>query len=273
MSDTSRLEGPQLRPVADVRRFATFRAISALLLREMSSTYGKTPLGYLWAVLEPVGGIALLTLIFSAGFKTPPLGTSFPIFYASGLLLYMMFLDLNTKMMTALTFSRSLLVYPRVTFADAILARFLLSVMTQLLVSYIVLVGVLSLTDHRTAPDLPMIALAFLMTAALGLGVGALNAFLAGVMPAWQRVWAIINRPMIILSGVILLYDNLPSAFQAILWYNPLIHVMGVSRAGFYPYYAADYVSLTYVFGVAMGCFVVGFLLLRRYGRWILQTF
>ena len=91
--------------------------------------------------------------------------------------------------------------------------------------------------------------------------------------PIWQRVWAIMNRPMVLLSGVILLYDNLPSAFQAILWYNPLIHVMGVSRAGFYPYYAADYVSLTYVFGVAMGCFVVGFLLLRRYGRWILQTF
>jgi ABC-type polysaccharide/polyol phosphate export systems, permease component len=59
--------------------FASFRAIMALILREIATTYGRSPGGYVWAVLEPAAGIALLTLIFSAGFRSPPLGTVFSL--------------------------------------------------------------------------------------------------------------------------------------------------------------------------------------------------
>ena len=36
------------------RRFASFRAIGALILREMATSYGRSPGGYIWAILEPV---------------------------------------------------------------------------------------------------------------------------------------------------------------------------------------------------------------------------
>ena len=45
------------------RRFASLRAIAALVLREMSTTNGRSPGGYLWAILEPAAGIALLTIV------------------------------------------------------------------------------------------------------------------------------------------------------------------------------------------------------------------
>ena len=46
------------------RRLASARAIGALILREMSSSYGRSPGAYVWAILEPVAGIALLSLVF-----------------------------------------------------------------------------------------------------------------------------------------------------------------------------------------------------------------
>ena len=70
----------RLRPVNRTMRLATPRTILALILREMSSTHGKSPGGYLWMVLEPALGIALLSAIFSLGFRSPRLGTNFPIF-------------------------------------------------------------------------------------------------------------------------------------------------------------------------------------------------
>ncbi|MEL6475009.1 MAG: sugar ABC transporter permease, partial [Pseudomonadota bacterium] len=33
------------------RRFASLRSIIALMLREMATSYGRSPGGYLWAVL------------------------------------------------------------------------------------------------------------------------------------------------------------------------------------------------------------------------------
>ena len=45
--------------------FPMARTIGALVMREMSSTYGKSTGGYLWVILEPIAGIVLLTVIFS----------------------------------------------------------------------------------------------------------------------------------------------------------------------------------------------------------------
>ena len=62
------------------RKFRTFRAVMALVLREMTTTYGRSAGGYIWAFVQPIAGIALLTFIFTLIARTPPLGTNFPFF-------------------------------------------------------------------------------------------------------------------------------------------------------------------------------------------------
>src|SRR6056297_1461595 len=111
-------------------RFRTPRVIVTLILREMGTAHGRTAAGYMWAILEPVAGIALLTLVFSLALRSPPLGTSFALFYATGMLPFTSYMSTWNKVATAVTFSRQLLVYPRVTFFDAVVARFLLNAVT-----------------------------------------------------------------------------------------------------------------------------------------------
>ena len=47
------------------------RIVMALMLREMATTYGRSAGGYLWAILEPILGIALLSVIFSLALARP----------------------------------------------------------------------------------------------------------------------------------------------------------------------------------------------------------
>ena len=96
----------------------TLRTIGALFIREMSTTHGRNAFGYAWAVLEPVAGIALLSLVFSLAFRSPSLGTNFPLFYASGLLPFMAYMDVSQKVAQSIRFSRQLIFYPGVTFVD-----------------------------------------------------------------------------------------------------------------------------------------------------------
>ncbi len=65
------------------RGFRSLRTVSALVLREMSTTYGRSAIGYLWAFIEPTAGLVLLTLVMSIIVVAPPIGTSFALFYAS----------------------------------------------------------------------------------------------------------------------------------------------------------------------------------------------
>ncbi len=247
------------------------RAVVALILREMNTTYGRSPGGYLWEILQPVAGIAFLTAIFSAGFRSPPLGSNFAIFYATGILPFYFFSSVSGKLAQSLNFSKQLLAYPSITYIDALLARFILNALTQLLVSYIVLAGILALYETRTTLVLDKIALAYAMAAVLSLGVGTVNCFLMSMFPIWQQFWSIITRPIVIVSGVIFLYEGVPEPLRSYMWYNPLIHVTGEMRSAFFVSYDAPYVSPLYVFTLSLILLVFGLLFIRRYHRDILN--
>lgn len=260
-----------LRVVGRHGWIVTPRTIAALVLREMSTTYGRSPGGYVWAVLEPTLGIALLTVIFQIGFRAPALGVSFPLFYATGMLPFLMFSDLANKLAEALRFSRALLEYPRVTFVDALLARLILNAMTQALVAYIIFTCILVLFETRTVLHFPAIFLGFAMAISLGFGVGVMNCYLTTRFSLWQRTWAIATRPLFIISCIFFVFDAIPQPYRDYLWWNPLVHVVGMTRSGFYPYYDANYVSVAYVFGVGLCASAIGLLLLRRFHKDLMQ--
>jgi capsular polysaccharide transport system permease protein len=263
---------PARRPAQRPRRFKTARTVTALVLREMSSTYGRSPGGYIWALLDPIGGIVMLSVVFSFIIRAPALGTNFPLFYATGFLPFLMYSDLGAKLMGAIQYSRPLLAYPGVTWVDAVLGRFILNTLTQVAVFCLVSGGILIL--FRTGAFLDMVAIlnALAMAAALGLGIGTLNCFLGEVFPVWRTIWSILNRPMFIISGVFFLYDAMPPLARDILWYNPLVHVIGEMRRGFYGTYDAPFVAPVYVYGFAGVCLVFGMIFLSRYHRDILNT-
>ena len=264
-------DAPALRPVTQTRSFATARSTVALILREMVTTYGRSPGGYIWAVLEPVAGIALLVLVFGLVFRSPPLGTNFAIFYATGLVPFLTYLSVSGKLGQALYFSRQLLMYPSVTFIDALAARFVLEGLTQLLVAYIIFMGISLAYETQTALDFPSVVLGYSMLAALTLGVGTVNCFLNMMFPLWIRVWAIFNRPLLLISGILFIPESVPEPYRGYMLYNPLVHVIGQIRKGFYPYYDAVYVSLSFVFGTSLVLLVCGLVFLFRYNRDLLN--
>lgn len=254
------------------RSFRTPRTIMALILREMSTTHGRSPGGYLWAIVDPVAGLLVLSAVFALAFASPPLGNSFPLFYASGFLPFMMFNEIANKMATSINFSRPLLAYPAVTFLDALIARFLLALLTHMMVAYIIFTTLIFVLGARAQIDLPYILLGIISTAALGIGIGTLNCFLMTSFAVWERTWQILTRPLFIISGIFFMFGDLPKVAQDILWYNPLIHVIGLMRSGFYAAYKDDYISLLYVWGIAVSTFTFGLLLLWRNHRRLLEN-
>ncbi len=256
-----------LRSGQKTRRFKTLRAIFALLVREMSTTYGKSPGGYFWAIAEPVAGIALLSIAFSLALRSPPLGSNFQIYYATGFLPFIFYREIETKVQASIRFSRKLLFYPCLSYSDSLFARLFLTVMTQLLVFYLVIGGILLTWETRTSIT-PLYVFSSLSAAViLGIGIGSINCVLTAFAPVWSRIWVVINRPLVIMSGVIFLHDNVPEPWQSYLWWNPLIHVVGEMRRGFYPTYQGEYVYMIYPFAVGLGLTVIGLTLLNRYNR------
>ncbi len=244
MSETALNSAPQ-RPAS--LRWRGARVVGALLLREMSTTYGRTPGGYLWAILQPVAMIAILTVAFSFLLRSPSLGTSFVLFYTTGMLPLRMFQEVAGTVGSAVQFNLAMMAYPRVTFVDVLVARATLSILTQIMVSAIILTAALTIEDMRLILDFRAILIAYWLAIFLGLGIGTLNSYLTFALPVWKTIWSILTRPLILVSAVIYIYEDLPRTAQDILWFNPLVHITGLMRTGVYSSYSPEYINLAYV--------------------------
>ncbi len=251
-------------------RFLGVRIVMALVLREMTTTYGRSLGGYFWAVAQPVAIIVMLSVAFSILLRAPSLGTSFMYFYAGGILPLRMFQQVVGAVGGSLQFNKALLTYPRVTFMDSIIARAILAIVTQIMVVGVVLGGIYAFEGVREIINFGPIVLAFLMAALLGVGIGTFNTFMITISPLYGTAWQTVNRPLLLVSGVFYIYEDLPPPAQDILWWNPLIHLTGLARVGLFSTYSPQYITLTYVALLSVIPFVIGLLLLRRYNRVIL---
>ncbi len=244
----------------------------ALMLREMSSTYGKSSLGYLWALAEPVGGIAFLSIVFALALRSPSLGDSFPLYYSTGLLPLSLFREVSSKTAVAIRYSKPLLGYPRVTYIDAIIARALLNGLTGAMIGAVLIGGMVILNPSFVFLNIPEMALAYTMALGLALGFGTLNCFLFWKFTFWQQIWGILMRPLFLISGVLFNFEDLPKVAQDILWYNPIVHVIGQMRMGVYATYEPTYISYIYIFAIILATLSAGLILLTRYNQDIMYN-
>lgn len=271
MATTSEdMTGPK-EPHRESYLLLTGRCVLALMLREMGTRYGRQPGGYVWALVQPLGMIILLSFAFSLLARSPALGTSFLLFKGTGMLILMMFNNLGNSVGQSMSYSKTLLFYPRVKWLDAVIARFLLNGLVALVVTVIILTGIMIFDDVRTVLDWQKIALAIFLTCSFGLGVGCLNCYLFMRFSIWQTIWGIVTAPLFLISGVVFLYEGLPPLGQKILWYNPLLHITGIMRDGFYPVYTPTYISVPYVLTCALIPIVLGLMLTRQYHRDLLN--
>jgi capsular polysaccharide transport system permease protein len=170
-----------------------------------------------------------------------------------------------TKTGAALKYSKAMLAYPRVTWLDAVLARFFLNTLTLFTVFCIVFSGILIFIKTGIIISIQPIMIGLLICSTVGLGVGMMNCLLAGLFPIWGIIFKIVTRPMFIASGVLFIYEDMTVTVQNILWWNPILHSTGLVRSGFYPTYYASYVSVEYCFGVALVLIATSLLFLRAY--------
>lgn len=242
-----------------------FRVLSALIMREMATRYGRSYFGYLWAVVEPIAYITIFTILFAQIARFPALGQSFALFFATGVLGFFFYRGPADVAGQAFSFNKALYLYPQVSLLDSAISRVLLDLITKSLVFFIVITGIILIEDVDVNIDLRYVAVAICLGGALGFGVGLVNCVLFALSQSYQRFFMIVHRPLFIISGVFFIPDNLPPALREVIVLNPVVHVVGLMRKGFYSTYTADWIDVRVTASVALCLMLVGLLLVRRY--------
>jgi capsular polysaccharide transport system permease protein len=235
------------------------RVIRALILRETRTRFADYKLGYGWALIEPILHIALLSVMFAVLMHgRPPIGRHFFLFYYTGLVPYLMFVHTSSGMCHAITGNAALLHLPPVTSFDAIAARGLLEIMTDLVVAAILFAGFWALGLAGPPDDLWGPSLALLATAALGCGLGCVNAVMTALWRSWEKAYNQVTRVLYFISGTFYVPAMMPQWARHALAWNPLLHAIDWFRAGFFASYRPHWLDRPYLAIVATLALLAG---------------
>jgi capsular polysaccharide transport system permease protein len=240
------------------------RVICALILRETRTRFGESRLGYIWALLEPISHVAILSLLYLTMMRRPPIGTSMMLFFLTGIIPYFVF-DKNAQRLSgALNANRALLHLALVKNVDVIIARALLELGSTMVVLLLLLAGLASLGElEHTSFDPLILGHAVLLLWLFGLGIGSINAVLNSIVKSWDQVYKMVTRPLYLLSGVFFMVERIPPPFGTYLRYNPIIHGVDLFRSAFFPGYGRYTTDVEYLTACALGTVIVGFSLER----------
>lgn len=250
----------------------TTRNIWALVLRDMQTQYGGRALGYLWGILDPMGLIAVLGIVFYFVGHPSPLGGSPLLFFATGVIPLRTYSKTVMKVGKVPQSSKSLLYFPIIKPIDAFIATVLLQVFTMLMALLFFIVGFYVIDGSGIPDDWFNTFIPFAFMAVYAFSLGVISSVMMIYFKFWDKIWKMLNRPTFIISGIFFLADSLPLSAQKVLYYNPFLHCVEWARSGYYATFESKFCDPNYIYVTAGGLLFIALLLERMFRRQLLSS-
>lgn len=224
------------------------RSVMALFLREIRTRFGKYQLGYAWALLEPIGAISVLLVVFTAFGAHVGTGISFPVFLINGVVLNSLFVDISNRSIKAMEANSALFNYRPIRPIDTVIARAVLELMLHLgIYAALLSLYVVFFDGEVVVHNLPLLLASFLMLTMFSGGVGVFFMLLTDAYADADKVLPLITRPLFFVSGVFFSIDVVPVEYQPLLLWNPIFHGITLARESVASNYNVPEVSLAYL--------------------------
>ncbi|WNZ57229.1 ABC transporter permease [Microbulbifer sp. MKSA007] len=246
--------------------------IYALLVREMKTRFGKWRLGYAWMLLEPVLHIMVLVAVFSFLKDAFYPGVPTPLFMLGGIAPFLFFTHCFQKGLAAVESNRGLFNYRQLRPFDAVLTRVLLEFAIYLatIITLIIVFAWFGVTSPFNNFLLLVIVNIFFFCFCLGL---SLALCVVGVkFPELAKLSPMLIRPLYFMSGVFFSLEQVPQEYHVYLAWNPILHVIELTREGLFKNYHGIFGSLQYLMGASISMLAFGLLCYRANWRDLVRS-
>ncbi len=205
-----------------------FFVISELTKREIKRKYVRSYLGVIWSVLHPLLYMVVMSLIFSTMFRQSI--ENFPIYYLSGYLVWDLFSQTTTQVMTVLTDNRDLLLTVKVPKRVFVVSRcctalvnFVLSMIPYLLLLLVFRIPV--------TPMILLMPLGVFFCVLFSLGIGYLLSVLYVFFADISYLYSVLLTLWMFGSAVFYPIESVSPGMQKLISINPVYCYIAFTRS------------------------------------------
>ena len=228
-----------------------------LIRRDLVSRYKRSFLGIAWTMLNPLGMMVILTVVFAQLFRTVE---GYPAYVLSGLVAWNFFSQTTSAAMNQMVWGSTLLhrIYlPRSTFVVSAVGTGLVN-LALALVPLLLVVLLVGLPLRWTILFLPV---SVLLLAAFSLGVGLLISAWAIYFPDVAEMYQIVLIAWLYLTPVIYPAETIPAAYR--YWFfhlNPLYYMVEIFRKPIFSGVLPSFVQLGAAAAIAFVTLALGWI-------------
>ncbi len=245
---------PALSELRELRqyRFLLFQ----LIRRDLVARYKRSILGVAWTMLNPLGTMLIMTLVFSNLFKSVE---SYPVYILSGLIVWNFFSQGTNAAMVGLIWGGSLMqrIYlPRTIFGVSAIG----TALVNLLISLIPLTLVMLITGTHISLTVLFLPVSILLLTAFTLGFGLLLSALAIYFPDVAEMYQILLTAWMYLTPIIYPEEIIPERFLGLYRLNPMYWMVKLFRLPIYYGRIPTMTEIAPALAWAIGFLIIGWL-------------
>jgi capsular polysaccharide transport system permease protein len=239
------------------------RVIGALMLRELTTRFGRENIGFLWVMGEPLL-FAVLVGVLWRGLKGPfEFGLDIVAFVVTGYLPLVMFRSAVNRGVKTFTVNGSLMYHRQVKILDLLLVRFIIEVIGHAM-AYVFIALLLGVLGFFPQPyDLGFLLLGGFYYALFTFSIMLIVAPLSEVSEVIEKIIPVTTYLMIPFSGAFYLMSTLSPEARNVLLYSPPVHGMEMMRYGVFGPTVDPYFEYGYPIAFCLPCIAVGLVLCR----------
>lgn len=238
--------------------FVQRSVIFALFLRELKTRF-ESPTQYLWAIIEPMVFILFFLMIFVVIGRKSAGNIPFPMFLLTGIVPWQFFAKSEGQASTAIPRNVGLFFYRQVKPIDTILTRVFLELVVFVL-SFLIFLLIYWPLGWASLPNEPLKLLAVYFVYVIL--VFSVSLFLAVLIFFHGKMVSVplsfFRRILYFISGVFFPITIFPQQYRSYFLWNPLIHVMELSRDAYFAEYHSEYGSWSFLLLSTLVMFVIG---------------
>lgn len=247
-------------------------AVKALFLREMKTRFGKFRLGYLWAPLEPIAHMLVMLAIFGFWMKHTMPDISFPVFLINGIIPYLLFGNISNRSINAIEANQGLFNYRPVKPIDTVIARVILETFISGLVYLFLMLMLWFIGENININNFIQLVIVWLLLVIFSTGVGFVFMVIGNRYPESEKFLPILLKPLYFISCIMFSLNHIPTNYQPYLLWNPIVHIVELSRESVVSSYHVENVSLGYLAFSSLVVFFIGLALYRTYEEAMLTS-
>lgn len=226
--DSQKRKSPALEELTDIIKYRDL--IFQLVRRDIVARYKRSFLGIAWTMLQPLGMMIVLTIVFSRLFHQID---GYPAYVLGGLMPWIFFSQTTTSEIQQSVWGGALMrrIYvPYTAFPAAAVGTGIVN----LLLSVIPLLAMMLVVGRPIRLTILFLPIPILLLSAFALGVGLLLSSLAVRFPDIAEMYQIVLQAWMYLTPIMYPADILPEAIRKLQLLNPMYYLILLFRVPIY---------------------------------------